>query len=146
VRNGRREEFRAFPKFQDPANREKIPDPTDRATFLSAKLHWEDVDSGIHADQLEWYQRVIAVRRTEIVPRLKGIGERSASFDVIGDMAVIIRWSVADRSELTLIANLKGTAAPVSKIQSGRILWSEGAIENERLAPWSVIWSLSDGL
>jgi malto-oligosyltrehalose trehalohydrolase len=146
VRNGRRQEFSAFPKFQDPANWEKIPDPTDRSTFLSAKLHWEDVDSGAHAEQLEWYHRVIAVRRTEIVPRLKGIGERSASFEMIGDMIVTIRWSLADRSELNLVANLKGTAAPVSKIQSGRILWSEGTLANECLAPWSAIWSLSDGL
>jgi maltooligosyltrehalose trehalohydrolase len=145
VRNGRRREFRAFPKFQDPVDREKIPDPTLRETFLSAKLRWEDIDGDAHADQLEWYKRVIAVRRTEIVPRLKGIGERSAIFEVIGEMTVIVRWLLADRNKLTLTANLKAAAAPISQLPSERIIWSEGALKEGILAPWSAIWSLSDG-
>ena len=44
VRKGRREEFARFPEFQDPAVRETIPDPTAEATFLSAKLAWDDRD------------------------------------------------------------------------------------------------------
>ena len=46
VRNGRRAEFAKFPEFQDPEQRERIPDPTAAETFLSAKLRWEDAQSG----------------------------------------------------------------------------------------------------
>jgi 1,4-alpha-glucan branching enzyme len=34
VRTGRRAEFARFPEFQDPQQRERIPDPTARETFL----------------------------------------------------------------------------------------------------------------
>lgn len=44
VRNGRREEFSRFPEFQDPAQRERIPDPIAEATFQSAKLDWGALD------------------------------------------------------------------------------------------------------
>ena len=70
VRNGRREEFARFPEFQDPAQRERIPDPTAEATFAAAKLRWEDVDQPKHAEWLDWYRRLIAVRHADIVPRL----------------------------------------------------------------------------
>jgi 1,4-alpha-glucan branching enzyme len=40
VREGRREEFARFPEFQDPATRERIPDPTVEETFTSAQLDW----------------------------------------------------------------------------------------------------------
>src|ERR1051325_6230533 len=69
VRHGRRKEFARFPEFQDPAVRETIPDPTAEATFLSAKLAWEDRERAPHAELLAWYRRVLAVRSRAIAPR-----------------------------------------------------------------------------
>ena len=40
VRRGRREEFARFPEFQDPEQRDRIPDPLAESTFTSAKLDW----------------------------------------------------------------------------------------------------------
>src|SRR5262249_48675411 len=37
VRDGRRAEFSKFPEFQDPEQRQRIPDPTARETFMSTK-------------------------------------------------------------------------------------------------------------
>ena len=45
VREGRRAEFARFPEFQDPEQRDRIPDPQAESTFASAKLDWTAVDS-----------------------------------------------------------------------------------------------------
>ena len=43
VRKGRREEFKRFPEFSDPARVAEIPDPLDEATFLASKIDWEQL-------------------------------------------------------------------------------------------------------
>jgi hypothetical protein len=63
VRKGRREEFAKFPEFQDEANREKIPDPQSDSTFLAAKLRWDERDHPEHAAWVNFYRRILAVRR-----------------------------------------------------------------------------------
>ena len=142
VRNGRRNEFARFPEFQDPAARERIPDPTAEETFRSAKLDWAAAETGSHAETLDWYRRILAVRRAEILPRLVGIGGHAGSSEGLGDGAVRVRWTMGDGSSLHLVANLK--AAPLARIPSpaGRLLWQKGESENGALGPWSVVWSL----
>ena len=46
VRNGRSAEFARFPEFQDPGQRERIPDPVARETFMSTKLRWGEAACG----------------------------------------------------------------------------------------------------
>ncbi len=58
VSEGRRREFAAF--GWDPAS---IPDPEDPATFRRSKLHWEEIGDGRHAEMLEWYRKLIHLRR-----------------------------------------------------------------------------------
>jgi maltooligosyltrehalose trehalohydrolase len=143
VRNGRRAEFAKFPEFQDPEQRERIPDPTSAETFLSAKLCWEEASQGIHAEWRDWYRRILAVRHAEIIPRLKDVGGNSGDYQLLGKLAVRVRWSLGGRSELVLLVNLK--AAPLQKVDlpHGRVIWSEGLVENGALGPWSVVWTLS---
>ena len=62
VRQGRREEFARFPEFQDPAMRERIPDPMSEQTFASAKLDWEDLEREPHSGWLGWYRRLLSGR------------------------------------------------------------------------------------
>ena len=45
VRDGRRREFARFAEFQDPALREKIPDPNALSTFAQAVLDWRAPES-----------------------------------------------------------------------------------------------------
>ena len=145
VRTGRRQEFAAFPAFGDSASLEKIPDPVDHETFVSAKLRWEEATSRIHAEQRDWYKRALAVRRAEIIPRLFGIGGHSGRYEIVDDLAVLVRWTLGDGAQLVLAANLKAAASlPIAPPQ-GRILWSEGAMRDGRMAPWSAIWTLSTG-
>jgi malto-oligosyltrehalose trehalohydrolase len=142
VKKGRQEEFARFPQFRDPANREKLPDPTTRATFLFAKLRWEDATDGVHAQWRDWYRRVIAVRHAEIIPRLAGIAGNSARWEIVEDMTVLVRWTMGDGAQLVLAANLKETATQSVDLPPGRPLWSEGSIREGQLGPWSTIWIL----
>ncbi len=146
VRSGRREEFARFPEFQDPALRERIPDPTAEATFLASKLDWEDAGEGAHAEWRDFYARALAVRRREIVPRLFGIGGHAGRYTVLGDEAIRVEWRLGDRSMLTLLANLSDKPIPLAGAAAGRVIWQEGVASAESLAPWSVFFSLSDGV
>jgi maltooligosyltrehalose trehalohydrolase len=57
VSEGRRKEFAAFGwKPED------IPDPQDRETFERSKLRWNEVTQAGHAEMLDWYKRLIALR------------------------------------------------------------------------------------
>jgi maltooligosyltrehalose trehalohydrolase len=143
VRTGRRQEFARFPEFQDPQMRERIPDPQAPETFASAKLDWNELSTQSHAAWHEWYRRVLAVRRTHIVPRLPRIGGAAARSEVIAPLAVRVCWNVGDEEELVLLANLCHTEAPGISEPEGQILWREGPPpETSRLAPWTVIWAL----
>lgn len=145
VREGRRGEFAAFPEFQDPEARERIPDPTARNSFTSAKLDWDARDMPPHAAWLDWYERILTVRRWEIVPRLEDAPGGGTSHSVLGERGVRVCWRLGDGSRLHLLANLSET--PVSDVgdPAGRVLWTEGeGMTGGTLGPWSVVWSIEE--
>jgi malto-oligosyltrehalose trehalohydrolase len=152
VRKGRRAEFAKFPEFQDPAQRERIPDPTARETFLSAKLGWDEAAHGFHAEWLSFYRRLLSLRRAEIIPRLRGMQGNSGRYQVLGAGAVMVHWTLGDGSRLSLAANLSGEAAAgnlgcaVSAGDfKGREIFSVGSFAGGRLGAWSAAWSLESG-
>ena len=61
VSEGRRREFAAF--GWDPA---VIPDPEKVETFERSKLKWDEAGEGRHAEMMEWYRRLIRLRRSSI--------------------------------------------------------------------------------
>jgi maltooligosyltrehalose trehalohydrolase len=144
VRHGRRAEFARFPEFQDPAQRDRIPDPTAEATFLSAKLRWDQANSGAHAEWRAWYRRVLAVRHAEIIPRLVGIRGSAGHYDIVAPGCVLVRWTMGDGTKLWLAANLKADAQPEVPMPAGRAIWAEGSIGPSRLGPWAVRWTHGD--
>ena len=146
VRDGRRSEFAKFPEFQDPKQRERIPDPTDRSTFETSKLDWKEALEGAHAEQLEWYRRLLTLRRNEIAGRLRGIGGNSSRFKVLGEAAVEVSWTLADQSELVLLANLKPSSHVGVGCPAGRLLLLEGVMRGDELGPWTVAWWLKEAI
>ncbi len=141
VRNGRREEFARFPEFQNPALRERIPDPLSNETFAAAKLAWEDLSRDPHAGWLDWYRRILGVRHRELVPRLPRI-RCGGRYEIIGDGAVVVRWAVAESDEqLALAANLSGVRLTGFPPACGSILWHEGD-SGETFGPFAVRWSI----
>jgi maltooligosyltrehalose trehalohydrolase len=146
VRAGRRAEFARFPEFQDPASRERIPDPQAPETFASAKLDWDESARTPHSRWLAWYREILSVRRAEIVPRIPRIPGRAGSYEIMGPLAVRVRWRVGEREELFLYTNLCHTALDGAPRPEGRVLWREGPdMEDEgTLPPWTTIWTMRD--
>jgi 1,4-alpha-glucan branching enzyme len=143
VREGRRAEFAKFPEFQDAEQRERIPDLAGRETFLSAKLNWDDRNEHPHAGWLHWYQRVLAARHAQIVPRLSGACT-GGRYEVLEEMAVRVGWLLPDGSELVLLANLKATLSATVNFPKGHTVWLEGMAADGKLGPWSVLWTIRD--
>jgi malto-oligosyltrehalose trehalohydrolase/4-alpha-glucanotransferase len=144
VRQGRRDEFARFPEFQDPAMRERIPDPMAEATFAAAKLDWDDIARAPHAGWHDWYRRALAVRRAEIAPLLAAIGA-GGRYQAVDDGAVIVRWTIRGGGTLALMANLSAKRA-VFPHEPGRVLWREGETgEDGGFGPWAVRWSVDAG-
>ena len=135
VRNGRRAEFARFPEFQDPANRERIPDPLAESTFTSAKLDWSAVDPV----RLAHYTALISARREHIVPLLPAITEAGTAAPR-GPGAALATWRVDPTRVLTLAVNLSADRIDVPPAQ-GQLIWSEGDTSSA-LGAWSVRWSL----
>lgn len=58
VSEGRRNEFSAF--GWNPVD---VPDPQNQETFQRSKLKWDEVSCGMHAEMLEWYKKLIQLRK-----------------------------------------------------------------------------------
>jgi maltooligosyltrehalose trehalohydrolase len=95
VRQGRRAEFAAFGWPAD-----DVPDPQERSTFDRSRLDWEELPRPPHAEVLEWYRSLIALRR-----RTPGFSDgRLDRARVRYDEQA--RWLVVERGELRVAANL----------------------------------------
>jgi malto-oligosyltrehalose trehalohydrolase len=142
VREGRRREFARFPEFQDPALAARIPDPQSLETFQACKLRWPEAHSGDHAAWLDWYCRILRVRRERIAPLVPRIAH-GGSYEIIGSEAVTVRWQVGADHTLHLAANLSDASVTGFPSPRGTLLWQEGEVGEASLAPWSARWSLA---
>jgi maltooligosyltrehalose trehalohydrolase len=102
VSEGRRNEFVAFGWSPD-----EVPDPQAEETFLRSKLQWEELGEDSHAEMLDWYRRLIVLRRQESAltrGELRNVGVR---FDEAGKWLFMVRGPIgvafnAGTSEVTL--------------------------------------------
>jgi maltooligosyltrehalose trehalohydrolase len=117
VREGRREEFAGFAEFADPQRRERIPDPNAAETFTAS------VPAPGPTGRFAFYQRLIALRFKEIVPRLPGTVSIGAA--VIGPKAVLARWRMGDGARLAIVTNLGADMVPF-ETPPGRLLFATG--------------------
>jgi maltooligosyltrehalose trehalohydrolase len=76
VSEGRRKEFVAFGWSP-----EEVPDPQAEETFLRSKLRWEELQEGLHAEMLDWYRRLIQLRREESTLTCGDLRRVRVSFD-----------------------------------------------------------------
>jgi maltooligosyltrehalose trehalohydrolase len=65
VREGRREEFKAFSEFQNPVDRLWIPDPQDEKTFMDSRLKWEEILRSGHSQILALTHSLLRLRRED---------------------------------------------------------------------------------
>jgi malto-oligosyltrehalose trehalohydrolase len=147
VTAGRRNEFAAFARFADPDARAAIPDPNDAATYARCTLDWENLELPPQQRMHALYRRLLALRRKEIVPRLRGMqgGARSLR---LGPRALRVQWTLGDGAQLTLTANLGADDLTGVLPAAGCRLFElpppgrNGRTE-DRLPRWSVIWQLT---
>ncbi len=94
VREGRRAEFKHFAAFQDPERRERIPDPNAPGTFQASVPDFGGDSSFVHD--------LLAVRRERVMPGIPGC--RSAGTEVLGQSALVARWTLGDGNGVLGIA------------------------------------------
>jgi maltooligosyltrehalose trehalohydrolase len=87
VSAGRRTEFAAF--GWDP---EEVPDPQDPATFQRSRLDWTEPARAPHRGLLDWYRKLIALRRR--IPALTDPRLDSVSVDAAADVLRVRRGPV----------------------------------------------------
>jgi malto-oligosyltrehalose trehalohydrolase len=135
VRKGRHKEFAgAYEKYGD-----NVPDPLDPATLQSTILDWPARSEPNGHKRLAFVQGLLAVRQSEIIPRLAGaaFGDAHAADNGL----LTANWRMGDGAVLRLEANLSNdemarqpgetTAAPI---------W--GGKAGDVMPPWSVFWRL----
>lgn len=142
VREGRRREFAGFSQFSDPKLLARLSDPNDVGTFDKSKPV-PDASQGTTREEL--YRRLLALRRSEIVPRLRGA--RATDAVVLGPAAVLAQWRMGDNSLLTIACNLGPDAVELPKQQDRLLFASSAAAEQAavagRLASYSTMAFLS---
>jgi maltooligosyltrehalose trehalohydrolase len=102
VSEGRRGEFAAHGW-----DSEDVPDPQDPATFERSRLDWAEVDKPEHADLLEWYRSLIALRKA--TPELTDPRLDRVEVDHDDDA----RWLVVRRKGVSVVCNLAAVEQPV---------------------------------
>jgi maltooligosyltrehalose trehalohydrolase len=100
VSEGRKREFAAFGW-----NPDEIPDPESVETFERSKLNWNEIAEGQHAEMLEWYRKLIRLRRGSLSLNDGDPGHVEVHFDEEK------RWLVMRRGQVKVMCNLGGEPA-----------------------------------
>ncbi|HTD96761.1 MAG TPA: malto-oligosyltrehalose trehalohydrolase [Edaphobacter sp.] len=95
VSEGRKREFAAFGWSEA-----EIPDPESMETFERSKLRWDEVSQGRHGEMLEWFKKLIHLRRSSASLNDGDVGHVKTSFDEER------RWLVMDRGLVKVMCNL----------------------------------------
>ncbi len=146
IREGRRKEFAMFPEFASSEAREALPDPNDPATFERARLAWGELDDMTHSQRLEWYRRVLTLRR-EILQAVFRTRSTSSSFSREAT-GLRVSWGFEHDVESTLVANLSNARLVQVPRPEGRVIFAQGAMADEQthmmeIDAWGVAWCLS---
>jgi maltooligosyltrehalose trehalohydrolase len=113
VSEGRRNEFAAFGwKPED------VPDPQAEKTFLRSKLHWEEQAEQPHTEMLDWYRKLIALRKSE-----PDLTEGSLEHIKI-EFSEEEKWIVIRRGTIEVIVNLGKNLLTRQMPETTRVLLS----------------------
>jgi malto-oligosyltrehalose trehalohydrolase len=121
---------------------DRAPDPQAESTFRSAKLNWSELADPGHAAHLDWYKRILAVRRERVAPLLAGLTGGCGQFRQDGPGQFSVDWELAGGSRLSLAANLCARPSGAFPAPLPTLLWLEGAQSDDAtLGAWTVRWS-----
>jgi maltooligosyltrehalose trehalohydrolase len=99
LKKGRVQQFAAFDWGEEP------PDSQDEAVFTASKLQWNKRSAGDHARLLEWYRRLLRLRREH--PLLSDLSKKFFRVDLMGKTGLCLyRHSADHRQRLVCLFNL----------------------------------------
>jgi maltooligosyltrehalose trehalohydrolase len=129
VTEGRREEFKGFAAFSDPAARERIPDPQAEATFARSRLDWSETGKEPHAAAERLYRELLALRKEE---RPSGVERGALDVAALDEATLAVRLGPRVSRQLLLVVRLAG--ADEVRVFPSALALSEGAAWRERLS------------
>jgi len=146
VTRGRREEFRSFAQFADPAAAERIPDPAAVATFVRSKVDWRSLSTAPHAEWHGFYRDLLALRHSTIAPLVNAIALDGRTWRTWAETALTVTWPLHDGRVLRLDANLGDLTARCDDAPKCVRIYATSGIEtfDGVLPPWSVTWRIDD--
>ena len=109
VTEGRRREFAAFG-----GHGQDVPDPQAQATFERSRLDWDEVNVSPHAELLDWYSRLIRLRR-----QMPGLCDGLLD-QVKTDFDECAKWLVMKRGPIAVACNLASSRQCVPIKNSGK--------------------------
>jgi maltooligosyltrehalose trehalohydrolase len=141
---GRKKQFAAFDWEEEP------PDSQLETVYLQSKLRWEQRNTGKHNVLLQWYRRLIALRRQE--PLLKDLSRDRIRADLLGNKGLAVHRHSRDglrqlvclfnfsKDELETAIVYDGGNGPWKKVLDAGELLPELAAGQDtlRLPPWGV--------
>jgi maltooligosyltrehalose trehalohydrolase len=104
VTEGRREEFKTFSAFADPATRDRIPDPQAESTFQASKLIWEEKNREPHASICRLYRALLHLRQTE--PALSNPDRADYKVAPLNESAILLIRRVSSGPTLLIVVQL----------------------------------------
>lgn len=110
VREGRKEEFKAFGWRDEP------PDPQSMDTFIKSKINWHKRVEGRHKVLLHFYKTLIRLRKS--IPALSSLDKKSLDVCGLEDKKVILmrRWDSSKDSHAFCLFNFSKRDIRVSTI------------------------------
>jgi maltooligosyltrehalose trehalohydrolase len=105
ITEGRRNEFRQFRAFADPAARDRIPDPQDDATFARSTLVWSERDTAPHTRTLRLYQALLWLRRN--LQCICGSGDAESTAVALDEHTILMLRRVGDSPAVIVIVRLR---------------------------------------
>jgi maltooligosyltrehalose trehalohydrolase len=124
---------------------EDIPDPQDLQTLQASRLDWDEVDEDPHAGMLDWYRKLIALRRERSELTHDRLDEVRSRYDEDA------RWFVLYRGRVAVVCNLgverqevpvDGTPTSVVAASESGFVYRTGIVELD--AESTVIVELAD--
>jgi len=133
VSKGRLQEFTGFGWSPD-----DLADPQDEDTFLRSKINWDEVKQPDHAEILDWYKKLIALRRSNPALIDGDVRSAKARFDEEA------KWLVLTRGSFDIVCNFSNAAVEIPLARVGQLVLASEANstvqdKSAKLSPESVL-------
>ncbi len=142
VKTGRRNEFAKFKQFSQTKEREIIPDPADKKTFINSKLDWANMQKKEYKEIFNLYKNLISIRKKVFSNSMEKIKFKQIEF--VNEKSFGLTWDL-NGSNLTVLANFDNI--PITSIFSIKkkdiLISSESySTDSNDIKSETVIWLL----